>query len=151
MNKRAMSGDASDFESIEVPDSRLLPRERSFGLTFAGIGLIAAGLLYYQHAAWSVVFCATAVAALFASAALSRPSSLAGLNKAWFRLGLALGRIVNPLVMAMIFFGIVTPVAVVTRLVGRDVIKRRFDAHARSYWVDRVPPGPTADSFKNQF
>ena len=62
-----------------------------------------------------------------------------------------LGLIVSPIVVGLIFFLLITPVALVTTLfLGRDALslKRRFTA---SYWIDRLPPDQTPDSFKNQF
>jgi hypothetical protein len=75
---------------------------------------------------------------------------LTPLNWLWYELGMLLGKIVNPIVLGFIFFVLITPVSIVTRLFGRDElrIKKR---HVESYWIDRSPPGPPLDSFKNQY
>ena len=52
---------------------------------------------------------------------------------------------------AAIFFVVLTPVGAVQRLMGRDTMRRKLDAQARSYWIPRVPPGPPPDSLRNQF
>ena len=62
-----------------------------------------------------------------------------------------LNRIVSPLVLGLIFFGIVTPIAWGMRLAGRDVMQRRFEPESPTYWQDRDPPGPDPDGLPNQF
>ena len=62
-----------------------------------------------------------------------------------------LNRIVSPLVLGLIFFGIFTPIAWGMRLAGRDVMQRRFEPESPTYWQDRDPPGPDPDGLPNQF
>ena len=90
------------------------------------------------------------VAALFAVCAMAAPAVLAPLNRLWFRFGMLLGKIVSPVVLGVIFFLILTPVSIATRLFGRDALlmKKR---DVESYWIDRTPAGPAPESFKNQF
>ena len=75
----------------------------------------------------------------------------APLNRLWFRFGELLHRIVSPIALGVIFFGVVTPYAVVMRLFGRDALLLRKGSARPSYWVRREPPGPPPDSFHNQF
>ncbi|MBK8067640.1 MAG: hypothetical protein IPK27_08400 [Rhodanobacteraceae bacterium] len=79
------------------------------------------------------------------------PSLLAPLNRAWMALGHLLGRIISPIIMGLIFFGVVTPIAIVARLRGVDPMRRRFDPAARSYWIERDPPGPDPGTMERQF
>ena len=90
------------------------------------------------------------IAFIFAVLTVTAPSSLTVLNKLWSKLGTLIGRFLNPIVLGFIFFVIITPIALITRLLGRDVlrIKKRT---VSSYWVDRIPTGPDSESFKNQF
>src|SRR4051812_3722431 len=88
--------------------------DRAFGLVF---GVLFAGLAAYGW--WSTRFYwpwATAGAVVFAVLGFAAPSLLAPLNRAWFRLGLLLNRIVNPLVMAFLFFGVVVPIGLALRI-----------------------------------
>ena len=62
-----------------------------------------------------------------------------------------MGRVVSPVVLGVIFFGVFTPVGFFMRKAGRDAMKRRWEPAARSYWVNRDPPGPPDDSFKDMF
>ena len=67
------------------------------------------------------------------------------------KLGELMGRVVSPVVLGAIFFGVFTPAAAIMRLARRDAMGRRFDAAARSYWVKRDPPGPAETSFRDLF
>ena len=88
--------------------------------------------------------------ALFVLVAFWAPQILSPLNRLWFSLGLLLGKIVSPIVLGLIFFLLITPVSLVTRLFGRDELKIKKRT-VESYWVDRSPPGPPSESFKNQY
>jgi hypothetical protein len=127
-----------------------LSSERTFGLVFVGIFLIAAVYGWYKQfsSAWVGIF--LVLASIFLLCALIAPKLLRPLNKAWYQLGLLLGRIVSPIVLGVIFFIIITPVAIVTRLAGRDALKLRKQ-DVDSHWIDRKPPGPEPESFKEQF
>ena len=123
--------------------------DRSFGIVFTVVFLVIAGwpLLSGNPPRWW----AAGIAAAFLALALVRPALLAGLNRQWMKLGLLLGRIVSPIALGILFFGIVTPLGVVMRLAGKDPLRLRRDGGARSYWIARQPPGPPPDSMTNQF
>ena len=76
------------------------------------------------------------------------PKMLSPFNKVWLQLGYFLGRVTSPLILGIIFFFVITPIAFITRLLGRDELKLRKTKIA-SYWVNRCPLG--SESFKNQF
>jgi hypothetical protein len=57
----------------------------------------------------------------------------------------------QPVVMGLMFFTTIVPMGLLCRLAGKDFLRRRFDLAADSYWIPRDPPGPSPDSFKNQF
>lgn len=92
---------------------------------------------------------ATAGAFLFAG--LFLPRILSPLNLAWLRFGLLLHRITSPLILAMLFYLTVLPTGLVMRALGKDPLRLRFDRSARSYWIERSPPGPEPQSLRNQF
>ena len=75
---------------------------------------------------------------------------LTPLNKAWFMLGLALGKVVSPIVLGIIFFGLITPIALIAKLMGRDELKLKRPKKI-SYWSEPIGSNSDADSFKNQF
>ena len=127
----------------------ILPSNRSFGWTFTFI-FVAAGLygLWQGGAALSWLLAAAAVMALVT---YMRDAWLAPLNRAWMKLGELMGRVVSPIVLGIIFFGVFTPVGLAMRLFGRDAMARQFDRRLNSYWVDREPPGPAEGSYRNMF
>jgi hypothetical protein len=123
--------------------------DRSFGLTFAGFFLILAGLGWWRAGErWPYWLGA---AAAFALVALVAPKLLAPLNRAWTKLGLLLFKVVNPVVMFVLFAVTIVPIGLIRRALGTDALRLRFDRDAPSYWIPREPPGPAAESMKNQF
>jgi hypothetical protein len=72
------------------------------------------------------------------------------LSRLWYASGILLGKVISPIVLGSMFFVLITPIALITRLFGRDVLKIK-KSFLKSYWVDRLPSGPQSDSFKNQF
>jgi hypothetical protein len=123
--------------------------DRSFGIVltifFAVIGLLP---LLGSHPVriWALV-----VSGVFLLLALLAPSSLAPLNKLWAKLGAVLHLIVSPIALGVLFFLVVTPTALFMRLFGKDPLRLRLHRSAKSYWIERAPPGPDAASLKNQF
>jgi hypothetical protein len=83
----------------------------------------------------------------FAVVAFVAPDLFAPLNRAWFWVGQALHRVVNPVLMALIYFGSVVPTGLVLKLLGKDPLRLQRDRAAASYWVPRDPPGPMTKQF----
>ena len=123
--------------------------ERALGIVFA-IVFIIIGLwpLIGDGAVrlWSII-----VAGVFLALGLLAPKLLRPLNYLWFRFGQFLHKIVNPIIMAFLFFTTVTPVALIMKLCGKDSLNRKFDPAAKSYWIERQPPGPDPETMRNQF
>jgi predicted membrane metal-binding protein len=128
----------------------LLPTDRSFGFTFAVVfALLASWLAYKANSYWMA---SLGISAAFAILAMVLPKLLHPLNIGWMWFGGVLNRIVSPIVLGIMFFGIFAPVALVFKLRGRDALNRKFDPSQPSYWLHRTPPGPDAErSFPRQF
>lgn len=136
-----MASRASIHERYEREDQVQGSSDRSFGVVFACVFSVIGALPLISGGtprAW-----AFGIAAGFLAAALARPKLLSPLNRVWLRFGLLLHRIISPLVLGILFFAVITPVAVVTRLFGRDVLRRRLEPAAASYWLDRDPVEPS--------
>lgn len=123
--------------------------EKGFGIVFAVVFLIVA--LWPLPFGGTVRLWALAVAAALVGIAYLVPRLLRPFNLVWFRFGLLLHKIVNPVVMGLIFFGAVLPTGLLMRLFGKDPLRLGFDKDAASYWIDRDPPGPDPSSMRNQF
>jgi hypothetical protein len=90
-------------------------------------------------------------AAAFAAIGLVRPQLLHSLNRAWLAFGRLLHRVVSPLVLGIVFFTCVTPTGWIMRRRGRDLLSLKRRPDLGSYWIDREPAPPDAQSMKNQF
>jgi UDP-N-acetylmuramyl pentapeptide phosphotransferase/UDP-N-acetylglucosamine-1-phosphate transferase len=77
------------------------------------------------------------IAIIFLILGLKDSKILSPLNKAWIKLGEILGRIIAPIVMALIYFLILTPISLLVRLFGKDLIGMKFRNDIKSYWVKR--------------
>tara|TARA_B100001123_G_C15269145_1_gene1009606 strand:+ start:1534 stop:1938 length:405 start_codon:yes stop_codon:yes gene_type:complete len=120
--------------------------ERSFGIVFsiifAIIGLYP--LLYGNNInLWS---CLISVILLFFAFFL--PKTLIVPNKLWFKFGMLLGSIVAPIIMALIYFLTITPTGLIMRLLKKDLLLKKFNKSAKSYWITR---NESVNSMKNQF
>lgn len=122
---------------------------RSFGFVFGGAFALLGCLNWYRVGIWWPVF--LSIAALFGILAAFFPAVLAPINRIWTKLGFLLAKIVNPIVMGIVFFVLFTPIAVYLRARGKDLLNLKFDRNAASYWIDRDPPGPAPASMKEQF
>ncbi len=128
----------------------LLPSNRSFGFLFAVVFVCLSLFSAYRGASTAVVIGWFTSGVIMGLVAVFAPTLLTPLNKIWMKLGEIMGKIVNPLVLGIIFFVLISPVALFTRLFGRDELRLK-KLNIGSYWVDRRPPGPAGDSYKNQF
>jgi hypothetical protein len=125
-----------------------LPSNYKFGWFVSAASAIAA--LYFTWSGKPVAglsFCIVAAGSL--AITLISPNLLAPLNRFWFNIGLLLGRVVSPLTLGILFFVLLTPVGLITRLYGRDELRLRQKS-LRTYWVRRAEQ-PSPNSFQNQY
>jgi hypothetical protein len=128
-------------------DSNYMPSNKKFGYFFSMIFTFSfIYSLFYSSQKFALFFFLLALIFIFLT--IFTPSLLGPLNRIWFFLGLLLAKIFNPVILAIIFYFLITPVALVAHFFGRDIlfIKKRI---VTSYWVDR--DSMDSDSFKNQF
>jgi hypothetical protein len=130
--------------------SHQYPPERHFGLLMGGILLFICAWGVWRH--WDPILLAaiSGPGVILILAAIIAPRILGPLNRAWYHFGILLGRIVSPIVLGIIFFGLITPVAMIGRLFGRDELRLKPRQQV-SYWIKREPPGPPGESFTNQY
>lgn len=136
-------------EDLTRADEIVGASDRKFGLTIAAVcAFIGTVRLVFGHGGWQWWLGA---AALLATVALAAPTVLAPLNRLWLKLGLVLYKIVNPVVMALIFVTTIIPVGILMRLCGKDPLRLKREPDAASYWIAREPPGPAPETMRNQF
>ncbi|NQW09984.1 MAG: hypothetical protein HQ481_08925 [Alphaproteobacteria bacterium] len=124
--------------------------DRSYGLVFAAVFLIV-GLWPLTDSEGAVRVWALGVAGVLMAAAVFHPALLAPINKLWFVLGLVMHAVVSPLIMAAVFFLVVTPIGLIRRVFVRDPLGLRPDPSATSYWVVKETPIPPPGSMRRQF
>jgi Saxitoxin biosynthesis operon protein SxtJ len=123
--------------------------DRAFGIVFASFFTVVGVLPTLRGGpirGWSL-----AVAVAFLAVAVWRPALLAPFNRFWTWIGWLLHRIVNPLVMGFIFYTTITPIGLLLRLAGHDLLKLNQDRDAATYWIERRPPGPAPETMRRQF
>jgi hypothetical protein len=123
--------------------------DRAFGITVGAVcGAVGLMRLFMGHsyALWWI-----AAGAILVLLGLAWPTALAPLNRVWLRFGLVLYKIVNPVVMTVLYGVAVVPTGLLMRLCGKDPLRLRRQPEAASYWIVREPPGPPAETMRNQF
>jgi len=138
----------STHENFARDATAALGSDRTFALVMA-VALSAVSLLngWHQGRLWPWT---SAAATLFLLAAWLKPSSLHPLNLLWMKLGLVLHRVVNPIVMGLLFYGTILPTGLLMRMRGRDLLRLNREPNADSYWIARAP-GPAPESLRDQF
>ena len=119
---------------------------RNFGLVFFIVFLIVSTWPLTneeQVRIWSAI-----ISAVFLILGLINSKFLSPLNRLWFKFGIILGAIVAPIVMGFIFFLVVTPIGLVMRIMGRDILNKKYDKKRETYWIKR---GKSVSTMKQQF
>ena len=118
---------------------------RSFGIVFFVVFLIIALYPLLNNEGiriWSII-----ISLVFLILGLINSKVLNPLNKLWFKFGILLGKIISPLIMGLIFFLVVTPIGILMRILGKDLLNLKYNAN-RSYWIEKNEP---KSKMKNQF
>ena len=126
-------------------DDIRISSNRSFGLVFFVLFLVIA-LYPFTHngeiRVWSAI-----ISLIFLMLGLLNSKILSPLNKLWFKFGIFLGKIISPLVMGIIFFLVVTPIGLIMRVFGKDILNLKYNK-SQSYWIEKNGP---KSKMKNQF
>lgn len=135
-------------ERLEATEEVRAGSARGFGIVFTIVFLIVG--LWPLTGDGPPRWWAVAVAGAFAGVTLIRPAILQPLNQLWFRLGMLLSKVVNPLVLGLLFFTTVTPIGLLMRAFGKDPLRRNARG-AGSYWIVRQPAGPAPKTMTRVF
>ena len=130
----------ADSDKIKISSNR------SFGLLFFVVFLIVS-LWPLTHEGsiriWSVI-----ISAVFLILGLINSKLLTPLNLFWFKLGIILGAIISPIVMGIVFFLVVTPTGFILRIMGKDLLNKKYDKEKETYWIKR---NASIGTMKRQF
>ena len=119
---------------------------RSFGLLFFIVFLVIA--LWPLTSSESVHIFLIIISLFFLILGLINSKLLSPLNKAWIKFGEILGKIIAPIVMAFVYFIVLTPISLIVRIFGKDLLGLRFFEKQDTYWIKRKK---NLGSMKRQF
>jgi Saxitoxin biosynthesis operon protein SxtJ len=140
-------------ESIVEYAAHKSSSDRAFGLTVGGIlmALGAVKVVFGSHGldGWAIGMLIVGGALVLGG--YVRPGLLAPLNRAWTWLGLMMYRVINPIVLMLIFIVGVLPTGLVMRAFGHDPLRAKLDRKAASYWIERESVNAGPEHLRNQF
>ena len=118
---------------------------RSFGIVFFTVFLLIAIYPFFKNEnirIWSLI-----VSIIFLVLGILKSKLLTPFNKIWFKFGLLLGKIISPIIMSVIFFVVVTPTAILMKLLRKDLLNLKFNNN-KTYWIEK---NGSKSQMKNQF
>ena len=119
---------------------------RNFGLVFFVVFLILG--LWPVKSGGEINILLILVSLVFLFLAITKSKFLTPLNKLWFKFGVKLGAIIAPIVMGVVFFLVVTPIGILMKITGRDLINKKINKNSKTYWQNRKK---AVGSMKRQF
>ena len=120
---------------------------RKFGLTMGiAFGLLGGLLVWRARAAWPYFVGASAFFLFFG---LALPVVLKPLQKVWMTLALLMGWVMSRVILAVLFFLVVTPIGLILRLSGKDLLDKKAGAKKESYWTPHQ--ARAKEDYENQF
>lgn len=122
---------------------------RKFGLMVGGVFLAIATFLLWRKVEWGI-YLAYVGAPLFLVGAVF-PRALKQVYLGWMAMALAIGTVMTAVLLTLFFILVITPVGLFFKLIGRDVLQRKFDREAPSYWITKEYPITDRKRYENFF
>ena len=126
-----------------------LPSNKKFGLFFSFIFIFFSSY-FFLKSNFILTYIFIVISFIFLLLGLFFPKYLSLLNKSWMILGLILSKIINPLVLGIIYFGLFTPIGLCRKLIGKDELNLKSE-DVNTYWKKRDIINLKQSSFKDQF
>ena len=126
-------------------DDIKISSNKSFGIVFFVVFLLIA--IYPLINGGDIRIWSGIISFIFLILGLLNSSILTPLNKIWFKFGIILGKIISPVIMAIIFFLVVTPTGLIMRILRKDILNLKYNQN-KSYWIEKEGP---KSKMKNQF
>ena len=126
-------------------DEIKISSNRSFGIVFFIFFLFVALYPLFNDEdlnLWSLI-----TSIIFLILGLLNSKVLTPFNRIWFTFGIILGKIVSPFVMGIIYFLIVTPIGLIMKIFGKDLLNLKYE-NKNTYWIEKTGP---KSKMKNQF
>tara|TARA_Y100000768_G_C23948299_1_gene668784 strand:+ start:289 stop:684 length:396 start_codon:yes stop_codon:yes gene_type:complete len=124
-----------------------LPSNKKFGYFFTLV-FVVVGAYFSYLSFWTIGYIMAIFAIVFFIITLFKENLLLPFNKLWMQFGLFLGRLINPIILGILFFGLFTPYAIALKIIKRDALGLK--QVKKSYWLTRKSISPQTN-FKRQF
>lgn len=122
--------------NISLAKNSLNPKghsnEKSFGVVFSVLFLLIGVYPFISGGDWGLT--SLTVSFVLIIVTFFRPKFLTIPSKLWLKTGRVMGSVISPVVMSLIYFLVFTPIGLFVRLRGIDILKKKFDENANSYW-----------------
>jgi len=129
--------------------ARLSPREaRRFGFVVGPAFLVLGALLFWRGRVVPAMVCGAVGAALVLFGAIL-PEWLVPVHRLWMGLAIAISKVTNPILMGVVYFGVLLPTGLIRRLVGGNPLTRHVGD--RSLWITRDKPAGSPEHLERQF
>ncbi len=125
------------------------PTNLTFGLFFSGIFFLLS-IYFWLNNNFLLLFIFITISLIFLLISLVKVEILTPLNIMWYLIGIFLGKIVSPIILCVLFYGLITPYSLVMRLFGRDELRLK-EKNIDSYWIKRIDKTSNSKSFYQQF
>ena len=122
---------------------------RKFGMT-VGIVLSLLGVLFLRQGR-DYYFYFFIISAMFISAGIALPILLKPIQKIWMTLAIIMGFFATRIILSILFYLVVTPLGILTRLLGKDFLNTRFNKNVCSYWIAREKAEFDKARYESQF
>ncbi len=122
---------------------------REFGFVVGGVIVVVSGISYWRHGA--VLWGWPAAGATLVVLGAVFPAVLRPLQKVWMALALVMGAVMSRVIISLIFFVVVTPLALIMRAQGKQFLGRGIDPSAASYWNLRGPEAADPKRCEKQY
>ena len=122
-----------------------MPTNRNFGIVFFIVFLLIGLFPLIQNKEpriWSLV-----ISIIFLILGILNSKILTPLNKFWMKFGLFLGNLISPIVMGIIYFGVITPTGIIMRILKKDILNLKKN-NKKTYWLEK---DNTNNNMRNQF
>jgi len=147
-----MGNQASFHENYHEEELTEAGSNRAFGCTVGSILVAIGAIKAFVAATVLPIACVLfAAGAMLLSLGIIAPSRLSALNHLWMKVGVAIGKVANPAVLALLFFLVVTPMALVMRRVGKRPLRLAPNRTAATYWIERQPSTSGSSTMRRQF
>lgn len=134
-----------EFKNIKETNKDL----RKFGLTIGIFLIIVSGIIYLWKG--NLNYYLLAIAFLLIIPALLFPMILKPLNRLWMGLGILLGWFTSRIILTLLFFLVITPTAIIVKILGKDFLNLKYEKNSSSYWIKKEAKENSKIEYERQF